>query len=337
MLHLRISVPTELTDSVVESLSAEPTVSSLALMKGASIKPAGDVVTADITREHANGVLGRLRDLGVARDGTLHVDPVPTWLSQAALDAEARAPGSAADAVVWPEVGARAYSESELNGTYLVFMIMATLIAGIAIVLDSQILIIGAMVLGPEFGPIAALGLALVLRRRALLGLAARTLVIGFVAGIAVTALAALAARALGWIDRTTIVAARPATAFIYHPDQWSFIVAVLAAVAGVLSLTSGRLGGLSGVFISVTTIPAAGNIALGLALWAPDEILGSAAQLGINLVAMTVAGWLTLAIQERFVGRWLGTRHPLRDDHRHRRGTDMHAMWGRKDVSRSR
>lgn len=335
MLHLRISVPTSLTDNVVESLSAEPTVSSLALSRGASIKPVGDVVTADITREYANGVLARLRDLGVAREGTLHIDHVPTWLSQAGLDAEARAPGSAADAVVWPEVGARAYSESELNGTYLIFMVMATLIAGIAIVLDSQILVIGAMVLGPEFGPIAALGLALVLRRRALLGLAARTLAVGFVVAIAVTALAALAARAVGWIDQSTIAAARPATEFIYHPDQWSFIVAVLAAVAGVLSLTSGRLGGLSGVFISVTTIPAAGNIALGLALWAPDEILGSAAQLGINLVAMTLAGWLTLAIQELLVGRWSATSHPLKDDQRHRRRADMLAMWGRKDVSR--
>ena len=39
-------------------------------------------------------------------------------------------------------------------------MTLATLIASIAIVLDSQILVIGAMVLGPEFIPIAALGVA---------------------------------------------------------------------------------------------------------------------------------------------------------------------------------
>ena len=57
---------------------------------------------------------------------------------------------------------------------------LATLIAGIAIVLDSQILVIGAMVLGPEFGPIAAIGVALVRRRPHLLVFAARTLVLGF-------------------------------------------------------------------------------------------------------------------------------------------------------------
>ena len=67
--------------------------------------------------------------------------------------------------MVWTQVGNRAYEDSELNWTYLSFMVLATLIAGVAIVLDSSILVIGAMVLGPEFGPIAAIGVALVRRR----------------------------------------------------------------------------------------------------------------------------------------------------------------------------
>ena len=39
-----------------------------------------------------------------------------------------------------------------------------------------------------------------------------------------------------------------------------ALIVALIAGAAGVLALTSARAGGLTGVFISVTTIPAAGN-----------------------------------------------------------------------------
>ncbi|HSE69514.1 MAG TPA: DUF389 domain-containing protein [Nocardioidaceae bacterium] len=56
------------------------------------------------------------------------------------------------------------------------------------------------------------------------------------------------------------VVGKRPETAFIYTPDKWSLIVAVIAAAAGVLSLTSARVGGLSGVFISVTTVPGGGQ-----------------------------------------------------------------------------
>jgi uncharacterized hydrophobic protein (TIGR00271 family) len=299
MLHLRITTPSELTADVVRILESDPAVSSLIRVPSASIQPPGDLVLADIAREAANEVIDQLRALGVQRVGSMHVEPVRAWMSQAGFDAERRTPGSSADAVVWADVTQRAYEESELNLTYLSFMTLATLIASIAIVLDSQILVIGAMVLGPEFIAIAALGLAMVRRRFSLLALAARTLTIGFLVAIAVTAVAAFVARGLGWIVEEDVTGPRPGTQFIYTPDKWSFIVAVIAAAAGVLSLTSAKVGGLSGVFISVTTVPAAGNVALGLAFGAGHEIWGSTLQLVLNLTGMALAGWATLAFQQ--------------------------------------
>jgi uncharacterized hydrophobic protein (TIGR00271 family) len=299
MLHLRLTSPTSLTDTVIAHLRSDPAVTALAVVRGAALRPAGDLITAELPREAANEIVDHLRELGVHREGSIHLEPVRTWISRSGFDAERRTPGSSADAVVWADVTQKAYEESELNWTYLSFMTMATVIAGIAIVLDSQILVIGAMVLGPEFVAVAALGLGLVRRRYSLCFLAARTLIVGFLVAIGVTALAAVAARALGWVVVEDITGPRPETAFIYTPDKWSFIVAVIAAAAGVLSLTSAKVGGLSGVFISVTTVPAAGNIALGLAFGAGHEIWGSALQLAVNLSGMAVAGWLTLALQE--------------------------------------
>jgi uncharacterized hydrophobic protein (TIGR00271 family) len=299
VLQLRISVPDALSADVVEVLGGDPAVSSLAVLRGSSVKPPGDVVLADVAREAANGVVDQLRHIGVAEAGTLQLEPVSTWVSQAGFRAEQRAPGSGADAVVWSSVVQHAYEDSELNWTYLSFLSMATLLASIAIVLDSQVLVIGAMVLGPEFGAVAALGVALVRRRRALLRFAARTLVLGFLAAIAVATLVAFAGRALGWVVLADVVGPRPGTSFVYTPDRWSLVVALLAGAAGVLSVTSARIGGLSGVFISVTTVPAAGNVALGLAFGVWDEVRGSALQLAVNIAGMAVAGWLTLALQQ--------------------------------------
>jgi uncharacterized hydrophobic protein (TIGR00271 family) len=299
MQHLRVNSPRELTPDVLAVLREEPAVSSLSCARGASLEPEGDLVEADVAREAVNDVVDRIRDLGVHLTGTLQIQPVATWLSQAGLEAEQRTPGSSADAVVWADVTQRAYEESELNWTYLSFMTFATLIAGIAIVLDSQILVIGAMVLGPEFVAIAALGLALVRRRYSLFGYALRSLLVGFAVAIVIVTLLALAARGLGWITRDMVTAARPDTAFIYSPDKWSFIVAIVAAAAGVLSLTSAKVGGLSGVFISVTTVPAAGNVALGLAFGLDHEIWGSLLQLVLNISGMALAGWATLAFQQ--------------------------------------
>ncbi|MGO4255561.1 DUF389 domain-containing protein [Marmoricola sp. RAF53] len=310
MIHLRLSLPSDLAESVIEELRSDPAVSSLSRLPGACVRPeGGDVIMVDVAREAANAVIERLHALGVGVEGTVHIEDVGAWFSRPAFEAERLAPGSSADAVVWADVTYRSYEESELNWTYGAFLTLATLIAAIAIVLDSQILTIGAMVIGPEFAPIAALGVALVRRRPALLRRAASTLAIGFVLAIALTTLAALAARALGWVTVEQVTADRPATGFIYTPDKWSFIVAVIAAAAGVLSLTSARVGGLSGVFISVTTVPAAGNIALGLAFGLSQETYGSSAQLLLNISAMAVAGWLTLLLQQQVWKRILHRR----------------------------
>jgi uncharacterized hydrophobic protein (TIGR00271 family) len=298
MLHLRIVSPAGQTEEVLGALRDDPGISSLSVVPGAATRPAGDLVLADVAREAADDVVGRLRGVGVHRTGSVHIEPVQTWLSKDGYDAERRTPGSSADSVVWAQVIQRAYEDTELNWTYASFMTLATLIATVAIVLDSQILVIGAMVLGPEFGAVAALGVALVNRRRALFWRATRALLAGFTVAITLTTAFAWCAKLLGWVTITRVTGPRPGTEFIYSPNKWSFIVALIAGAAGVLSLTSAKTGGLSGVFISVTTIPAAGNVALGLAFGASTEVWGSTLQLGINLSGMALAGWATLAIQ---------------------------------------
>lgn len=100
------------------------------------------------------------------------------------------------------------------------------------------------------------------------------------------------------------VTAPRPGVSFIYTPNAWSFIIAIIAAAAGVLALTSAQSTGIIGVFISVTTIPASGNIAVGIVFARWDEVLGSALQLGINLAGMAIAGWITLALRQ-----WMADR----------------------------
>jgi hypothetical protein len=98
-----------------------------------------------------------------------------------------------------------------------------------------------------------------------------------------------------------------PATLFISRPDSYAVVIAAAAGVAGMLSLTTASSGTLIGVLISVTTIPAAANAAVAAAYGATGELGGSAAQLGINLAVMVVAGLLTLRVQRAAFTRRLG------------------------------
>ena len=300
MLSLRVSTTAQLSPAVESLLAAERHISSLTVLRGASVQPLGDVFIADIPRERANLLVDQLRALDVHREGTIALNPVDTWISQAGYTVEEQAPGQGADAVVWAEVTERAYDDSELNWTYISFMILATLLASVAILTDSTFVLIGAMVLGPEFVPIAALGLALVRKRPMLLRQALRTLIYGFAISIAFTTLIAIILNVTNIVDFGELNSARPGTSFIYNVNWWSLAVALIAGAAGVLSLTSSKGSGLIGVFISVTTIPASGNIALGLAYGMWSQVLGSSAQLIVNITGMAIAGWLTLVLQQK-------------------------------------
>ena len=92
MLRLRILAPSKLTDDVAQILDEDPSVSGLAVIRGAAVRPTGDLVLADITREAANDAIQRLRALGLHREG-IEIQPVCTWLSSRGFDAELRAPG----------------------------------------------------------------------------------------------------------------------------------------------------------------------------------------------------------------------------------------------------
>ena len=303
-MHLRVISPSETTEEVLSYLVAEPAVANLVVHRGAAVDPAGDVVIADVARESANEVLRELKAMGLDRNGSIALDAVGVALSSRGSEAEKAAPGAGDDAVVWEEIEQRTGEESRLSVTFLLFLSIATVIAGIGVLLDQPILIVGAMVVGPEFGPLAALSVGVIRRRPRVIGRSLLALTVGFAVAIVVTVLSTLALNAGGLVTREMLLGARPLTDFIWRPDALSWVIAFLAGIAGILSLTTAKSGALIGVLISVTTVPAAGNVAVAIAYGVPDEAWGSALQLGINLGAIATAGILTLAVQ-----RWLSRR----------------------------
>jgi uncharacterized hydrophobic protein (TIGR00271 family) len=304
MVHLRILLPVDLTAAVLEVLERSPTVSSIVVLRGAATRPAGDVVLCDVAREAASIVLADLQDLGVHERGSIAVEQVDIMLSHAAEAAARAAPGDPANAVVWEEVEELASESTTLTASFMIFMTLATLIACVGILVDSPILIVGAMVLGPEFGPLASLCVAVVERRPRLAGRSFVALLAGFPVGIAAAYFATLIFK---WTDLTPdeFVDAEHGFAVAFaNPDFFTFFVAFCAGVAGVLSLTTQKSGALAGVLISVTTIPAAANIGVEAAYQNWADWRGSMEQLAINLGTICVAGIVTLLIQRALFAR---------------------------------
>jgi uncharacterized hydrophobic protein (TIGR00271 family) len=298
MNHLRIVAPSDRAPGVLELLEGRPSVLNVVHLPRAARKPPGDVILCDVVREETSVVLAELRRLGLEQEGSISLEETETDISAAARVAEAAAAGSPADAVVWEEVEQRTSESADLSASFLTFMVVAMLIAAAGIMTDSQILIIGAMVVGPEFGPLAGFCVAVVERRLELARRSLLALSVGFPLGIFATAALTEVLRWAGPAPDTVQATSRPATYFISHPNTFTVIVALLAGVAGTLSLTTAKSGALIGVLISVTTIPAAANVGVAAAYGDWAEFRGAVAQLGINLVSIVAAGIATLMLQ---------------------------------------
>lgn len=306
LVHLRLTVPTALSDDVVTLLQHEDRSANLTVTRGASLVPVGDLVECDVARELVGELLDRLRGLGLDETGGILITTPTATPFAAARRLERSAPGDPDDAVIWEAVIEQCYAASRPTVSFHVFLVLATLLAAIAVVTDSSVLVIGAMVVGPEFGTVAAIATGMVFGRGGLTWRAVRLLLLSFVVAIAVVALLSLVASLTGLVSADMVTRPRPQTGFIWHPDRWSLIVALIAGAAGVLALTTARANAMVGVFISVTTVPAAGNLALALGTWTPSEMRGSAAQLGVNIVGMVIAGVVVLVLQRMLWSRVL-------------------------------
>jgi uncharacterized hydrophobic protein (TIGR00271 family) len=253
-------------------------------------------------------VVEQLTALGIHREGSIALETVDASVSLGAWAAMELSPGSAADAVLWEQVEQNVRESTDLSVSYVLFMAIATMIAAVGILTDSAVLIVGAMVVGPEFGPLAALCLAIVRRRRRVARASIVALTVGFVIAIAAAWTLTGALRAFDLAPSASTLEDRSQTFFISHPDTYSVLVALLAGVAGMLSLQTAKSSALIGVLISVTTIPAAANVGVAAAYRDWDEARGAALQLAINLSMIVLAGVATLA-----VARWQHIRRRAR------------------------
>jgi uncharacterized hydrophobic protein (TIGR00271 family) len=159
--------------------------------------------------------------------------------------------------------------------------------------------VVGAMVVGPEFGPLAALSVALVRRRMDLARRALLALLIGFPLAMVITALGTVGAQAVGWLSLESVRQVSEVD-FIFQVGPLSLVVALLAGSAGMLSLVSAKSAALVGVFISVTTVPAAGFSVVAAILGDWDVAAKSALQLAVNLVGIVIAGVLVLVLRPK-------------------------------------
>src|ERR1700722_9057806 len=297
MLHVRVVSPPGTTEALVERLAADPGIRNLVVLPGAARHPDGDAVQFDLLTRFANPVLEELR----AHAGTVSSIVIEN------VDAAITAPGDSQTGgrprfgelpPVWELVEANIRAGGQYPPSFFALLVIAGLIGAVGILTNSQILIVAAMVVGPEYGAIMATALGIDKRDWGAVRRGLTALVAGFALAVLATLLFGLLIRWSGHTPHLYELGIRPVSDLINSPNVFSVIVAVLAGIVGVVSLTESRANALIGVFISVTTIPAASDMGLSVAYGSWAEARGPPFQLLLNVVLLIVVGTVGLRLQ---------------------------------------
>jgi uncharacterized hydrophobic protein (TIGR00271 family) len=200
----------------------------------------------------------------------------------------------------WEEAEARIRGGGRYPPSWFVLLAIAGLIASVGIFTNSEILIVGAMVVGPEYSAIISVALGITKNDHKRIRAGAAALFFGFLIAIVVTLVFSVVVRASGLEPEAFRLGIRPVSNLINTPNVFSVVVATLAGIVGVVSLVEARTGALIGVFISVTTIPAAADIGVSSAFQDWSEAGGSLVQLLLNVAILMAVGAVGLVVQQR-------------------------------------
>jgi uncharacterized hydrophobic protein (TIGR00271 family) len=294
---LRITCPADRTEGIVEVLNGCTDAGEVAVTRDVGRSTGGDLILAQVPRASVDRVLADLAPDDEQVEG-LHVTVLPSEQLYPPVDDE----DTDDEAVIWAQVALEVHETGRLSVVNVLLVVIAASIAAVGVIADQLLLIVGAMALSPEYYPVVSTSLAVVQRDRAHLRAGLRALTVSLGAGI--VGAAALA----GFLGVTGMVegpatAGQQLTRFISRPDELTVVVAILAGAAGALAITLPDARGLVGVFMSITTIPAAANICVAAVSLDWPTLGGAAVQLGVNVICLLAAGTLTLALRARSSG----------------------------------
>jgi uncharacterized hydrophobic protein (TIGR00341 family) len=186
---------------------------------------------------------------------------------------------------------------ARLDGTYLLLVMLSTVVAAIGLAEDNVAVVIGAMVIAPLLGPNIAFAFATSLGDKRL---AAQSLGTSL-AGLALALVLSLAMVLLWPIDLSG-----PEIVARTEVDLASVALALASGAAAVLSLTTGLSSALVGVMVAVALLPPTAVLGMQLGSGHWELAAGAALLLAVNVVCVLLAAKLVFLIRGVKPRTWL-------------------------------
>ncbi len=178
---------------------------------------------------------------------------------------------------------------TKLSWIFVVLLILASVVASVGILRNNVVFIIGAMVIAPALGPNVALSLGTTLGDGALSQRALKTIAVG-------TSVVFIFSTLIGMVFEVDTRIPELTTRTVVNFGD--IALALAAGSAATLSLTSGLLSALIGVMVAVALLPPLVTLGMlvGSGHW--DLALGSLLLFLVNLICVNLAGVVTFLVQ---------------------------------------
>jgi len=303
---IEITVPAGSTSWLSQELEQMEHVIGLAVLKGASIKPPGDVVVVHALNRGVDEVLrcaDAARGRGAISIVTSEVASIIDPRRQDALDDDV-------DEAIWEEVETGLRHQGRVGANYLALMALGGAIAAVGLVSESvpqAIAFVASAVIAPGFEPLAKIPLGLALGRWNVVRRGLISVGVGYAMLVAGAALMFLALR-LGGAATVGDLVSNPEVHAIEHPSMKELLVSACAAVAGMVMVLAFRGSVIAGPLIALILIPAAALIGAALAAGRPGLAYQGLERLLIDAALIVGLGALVVLLKQTTVHR----RQPL-------------------------
>jgi uncharacterized hydrophobic protein (TIGR00341 family) len=174
---------------------------------------------------------------------------------------------------------------ARLTSTYVILVVLSTIVVAIGLLEDNVTVVIGAMVIAPLLGPNIALALAAALGDTELIWKSLKTGTVGFVVALGLSAL-------IGKLWHLNFDSRELLARTDVGLD--SIALALASGAAAVLSLSTGLPSVLVGVMVAVALLPPTATMGLMLGAGKFDLAMGAGLLLAVNVVCVNLSAKVT-------------------------------------------
>jgi hypothetical protein len=300
--EIEIIVDPSYTDELIQDLQRLQGVISLSIVRGASIKPPGDVFTVHALNREVDEVL-KLAD-AARKHGQVSVST--SELSSMIDPKHERKVANDIDEALWEEVETDLRHQGKLTMNYVALMVLGGAVAATGFAAESSsraVSFVAASIIAPGFEPLAAIPIGLALRRWAVVGRGLQSAVGGYLALILSAALVFLAMRMSGvvLVEEFTV---NPEVRNLAEPELREILLSACGALAGMVMLLSRRRYLIPGALVALLVIEASSLIGVALAAGEPGLMLEGAKRFGLDILLIVAGGVPIVLFKQALVHR---------------------------------